>query len=307
MQFGLLLIVATSLSAIMAFAWALARSTGKSGWIDAIWSFSVGAGSVIAVVLADATWQRRSAILILILLWSLRLGFHIAKRSARHGEDPRYAKLLQEWGESASSRLFWFLQIQAFAALILVLAVYIAAVSRSGFPYVWDIIAIAIIAIALAGEALSDAQLAQFRRTPEAKTEVCETGLWAYSRHPNYFFEWLFWCAWPLLGITASPWSWLSLLAPIQMYWLLVHVSGIPPLEEYMLKSRGEKFRALQRRVNAFFPGWGKSRKIKGLNVIKLGHASQCRKDRFCERHVHETCRIQMSENTSRNLISKDH
>ncbi|MBB4449781.1 DUF1295 domain-containing protein, partial [Aliirhizobium cellulosilyticum] len=85
-----------------------------------------------------------------------------------------------------------------------------------------------------------------------AKTEVCETGLWRYSRHPNYFFEWMFWCCWFLLA--ASP-SWLSLLAPLLMYWLLVHVSGIPPLEDHMLRSRGEKFRALQRRVNAFFPG----------------------------------------------------
>ncbi|MCK1977850.1 hypothetical protein LNK15_12510, partial [Jeotgalicoccus huakuii] len=65
MQPRLLLVVAISLSAIMAFAWALERKTGKSGWIDAIWSFSVGGGSVIAIILADATWQRRLAIMIL--------------------------------------------------------------------------------------------------------------------------------------------------------------------------------------------------------------------------------------------------
>lgn len=255
MQLSLLLIVAFCLSAIMALAWLIERKTGKSGWIDAIWSFSVGGGSILAVLLADATWHRRSAILILILMWSLRLGFHIAWRSIRHGEDPRYAKLMKEWRESASLRLFWFLQTQAVAAFVLVLAVYLAAVSRPGFPYFFDMIATVIIVIALAGEALSDVQLERFRKTPEAKTEVCETGLWAYSRHPNYFFEWMFWCAWPLLAINEFWLSWLSLLAPIQMYWLLVHVSGIPPLEEHMVKSRGEKFRALQRRVNKFFPG----------------------------------------------------
>ncbi|OYR19387.1 DUF1295 domain-containing protein [Brucella thiophenivorans] len=259
MQPDLLLIVAISLSLIMSFAWGLERKTGKSGWIDAIWSISVGLGSLIAVLWADTPWQRRSAILILILVWSLRLGLHIAQRSLSHGEDPRYTKLMKEWGDNASKRLFWFLQIQALAAFILVLSVYLAAVSRPDFPNVWDVIAVAIIAIAIAGEALSDAQLAKFRKTPAAKTEICESGLWAYSRHPNYFFEWLFWCAWPLMAINASPWSWVSLLAPIQMYWLLVHVSGIPPLEEHMLKSRGEKFRALQRRVNAFFPGPKKS------------------------------------------------
>ena len=94
-----------------------------------------------------------------------------------------------------------------------------------------------------------------FRQTPEAKTEVCEAGLWRYSRHPNYFFEWVFWCAWPLFAVGTSAWAWTSLLAPALMYWLLVHVSGIPPHEEHMLRSRGDKFRALQARVNAFFPG----------------------------------------------------
>ncbi len=174
MQPGLLLVVAISLSAIMAFAWALERKTGKSGWIDAIWSFSVGAGSIIAVMFADATWQRRSVILILILAWSLRLGFHIAKRSMRHGEDPRYARLIKEWGENASVRLFWFLQIQALAAFILVVTVYLAVVGRPGFPYVGDMVGVAIIAIALIGEALSDAQLAQFRMTQKPKQKFAK-------------------------------------------------------------------------------------------------------------------------------------
>lgn len=255
MQIGLLLIVAIFLSLLMSFAWALERKTGKSGWIDAIWSLSVGLGAMVAVLLADTSWPRRSAILILILAWSLRLALHIGQRSMSHGKDPRYAKLMKEWGDSAPKRLFWFLQIQALAAFILVLSVYLATVSRPEFPHFVDMITVVLIAIAITGEALSDAQLAQFRKRPAAKTEICETGFWAYSRHPNYFFEWLFWCAWPFMAITASPWSWLSLLAPIQMYWLLVHVSGIPPLEDHMIKSRGEKFRALQRRVNAFFPG----------------------------------------------------
>ncbi|RYE53166.1 MAG: DUF1295 domain-containing protein, partial [Rhizobiaceae bacterium] len=125
----------------------------------------------------------------------------------------------------------------------------------AGFPRAADMLALAVAAIALGGEALADAQLDGFRRTPEAKTEVCETGLWRYSRHPNYFFEWLFWCSWPIFALSSEIWSWWSLFAPLLMYWLLVHVSGIPPLEQHMLRSRGEKFRALQRRVNAFFPG----------------------------------------------------
>jgi steroid 5-alpha reductase family enzyme len=255
MDVFLLIILAIFLSAAMAGAWAIQRWTGRSGWIDTIWSFAVGSGGMAAALFADGDFTRRMIALALIAAWSLRLGSHIAARTHGRDEDPRYAKLVEEWGDRASLRLFLFLQVQALAAFILVFAVYLAATNDASFPGVFDVLALVIAAVALCGEAIADRQLALFRRTPEAKTEVCETGLWRYSRHPNYFFEWLFWCCWLAFSLPGPAWSWLAILAPVQMYWLLVHVSGIPPLEEHMLRSRGEKFRALQRRVNAFFPG----------------------------------------------------
>jgi steroid 5-alpha reductase family enzyme len=251
----LLIIIALWLSTVMAGAWAIQRATGASGWIDTIWSFAVGFGGIIAAVFSDGATGRRVTVAIIVAAWALRLGGHIGARTKGNDEDPRYAKLIEDWGQSAAWRLFLFLQIQALVAFILVFAVYLAATQQAAFPRLIDLAAVSVAIIALLGEALSDAQLSRFRKTPEAKTEVCETGLWRYSRHPNYFFEWLFWCCWPLFAISGPIWSWLSLLAPALMYWLLVHVSGIPPLEEHMLRSRGEKFRALQRRVNAFFPG----------------------------------------------------
>ncbi|RWX75438.1 DUF1295 domain-containing protein [Neorhizobium lilium] len=255
MDHRVLLWLAIGLSISMSFAWAVQRRTGSSGWIDTIWSFSVGAAGIASALIVEGVLERRIAVLVVIGLWAVRLGTHIGWRTKGGGEDPRYARFIEDWGASASRRLFWFLQIQAAAAFILILAVYLAAANPSPFPHLIDLLALLVAVTALTGEALSDHQLARFRRSPQAKTEVCETGLWAYSRHPNYFFEWLGWCAWPLLAITASPWTWLSLLAPALMYWLLVYVSGIPPLEEHMLRSRGHKFEALQKRVNAFFPG----------------------------------------------------
>ncbi len=259
MDILLLVIIAIWVSLAMAGAWAVQRFTGQSGWIDTIWSAAVGIGGVVVALFAHGDFGRRIAALIIIGAWAIRLGGHIGVRTGVGGEDPRYAKLFEEWGAGASSRLFMFLQIQALAAFILVLAVYLAAANNAAFPRTIDALAIAVALVALGGEAVADAQLARFRRTPQAKTSVCEVGLWRYSRHPNYFFEWLFWCCWPLLALAAPFWSWLSLLAPLLMYWLLVHVSGIPPLEEHMLRSRGEQFRALQRRVNALFPGPRKS------------------------------------------------
>lgn len=260
----LLIVIAIWLSLAMTGAWAIQRATGLSGWIDMIWSGAVGIGGMIAVLFSHGQSDRRVMIGCLIAAWALRLGSHIGSRTRGATEDPRYAKFIEEWGDSAAWRLFVFLQIQALAAFVLVLAVYLAATNTAPFLRILDLIALFVAILALGGEAISDAQLARFRKTPQAKTEVCEVGFWRYSRHPNYFFEWLFWCAWPILGLTASMWSTLSLLAPLLMYWLLVHVSGIPPLEEHMLRSRGEKFRSLQRRVNAFFPGPRKSETIPG-------------------------------------------
>ena len=256
MDLVLLGMIAAGLVVMMTIAWAIQRATGSSGWIDTIWSFAVGLGGIVAAIFVDGDSGRRIAAFLIIVVWSLRLGLHIAGRTRGAGEDPRYAKLIEGWGSAAALRLWLFLQVQALAAFILVLAVYLAAANPESFPRFIDLLAIAVAVIAIGGEVIADRQLANFRKTPEAKTGVMEIGLWRYSRHPNYFFEWLGWCAWPLLAITLPlGWNWLSLLAPLLMYWLLVYVSGIPPLEQHMLASRGDKFRALQARVNAFFPG----------------------------------------------------
>jgi steroid 5-alpha reductase family enzyme len=256
MDLPLLIALAIGLSGIMTVAWAIQRATGSSGWIDTIWSFAVGIGGMAAALFTEGEPTRRALAFAMVAAWSIRLGLHIAARTRGAGEDPRYAKLIEEWGPRASLRLWLFLQVQALAAFILVLAVQLAAANPKPSLRAIDLVAAVVAVIAIAGEAISDRQLAAFRRSKAARTEVMEEGLWRYSRHPNYFFEWLFWCSWPLMALGLSVgWSWLSLLAPIQMYWLLVHVSGIPPLETHMLASRGDKFRALQGRVNAFFPG----------------------------------------------------
>jgi len=271
MSFAGLFLLAVLLSVTMAFAWFVQRRTGASGWIDTIWSLGVGVGGVIAALLpADGDHAgRRWVCVALIALWSLRLGLHIGARTHGADEDPRYAALIREWGANFSSRLFWFLQAQAACAFALVLAVYAAASNPALFPRLCDLVAIAIALVAIAGEALSDWQLSRFRKHNKGSGRICEAGLWAYSRHPNYFFEWLGWCAWPLLAVTLSgghDLGWLSVLAPALMYWLLVHVSGIPPLEEHMLRSRGAAFRDLQARVNAFFPG---PRRLSPSSVTK--------------------------------------
>ena len=111
--------------------------------------------------------------------------------------------------------------------------------------------------IAILGEAWADATLARFRAEPANRGGVCEKGPWAWSRHPNYFFEWLSWLGYALLAVDPSgawPQGWLAFCGPLLMYWLLAHVSGVPPLEKHMVASRGDAYRRYQARVSAFFP-----------------------------------------------------
>lgn len=258
----LMLLLAVVLSVTMACAWLVAIRTGRSGWIDAIWSFAVGAGGVAAALLpleGDASWQvRQSVVAVLAAVWSLRLGLHIVVRTAGGGDDPRYAQLREEWGANFKGRLFWFLQIQAAAAFLLVMAIFAAARNPAEGLGVGDWLGIAVLIVAVAGEAIADRQLTAFRADHANRGRVCDQGLWGVTRHPNYFFEWLGWVAYPLIAIDlggAYPWGWAAFAGPVFMYWLLVHVSGIPPLEAHMLRSRGEKFREYQQRVNAFWPG----------------------------------------------------
>ena len=194
---------------------------------------------------------------LLIALWSLRLGAHILVRTREAGDDPRYRELISQWGAHADLRMFLQLQSQAAVGLILALSVSLAAHNTRPSLGLSDFLGFALLVGALAGEAVSDWQLRRFRSDTANHGRICEAGLWSLSRHPNYFFEWLCWLAYPLIAIDMSghnPLGWLTLAAPACMYGVLVHISGIPPLEEHMLRSRGAKFRALQARTRPFFP-----------------------------------------------------
>ena len=254
-----LALTALGLSLAMAGAWAIARRPGLSGWTDAIWSYAVGVAGVVAALVPvnGAPGGRQWLVALFAGAWSLRLGTHIALRSTGGHDDPRYAELRREWGVRFSARLFGFLQIQAVAGWLLAVTIMLAA--RNPAPgLVWsDIAGALVLVVAIAGEALSDAQLRAFRANPANQRRVCEAGLWGLSRHPNYFFEWLGWLGYAVIAIGPDGqrgWGWLALGGPAFMYWLLVHVSGIPPLEAHMLRSRGDAFRASQRRIRAFWP-----------------------------------------------------
>lgn len=247
------------LAIMMAGAWVAQQRTGNSGWVDAFWTFAVGlvgATTAMIVMQGDQVAWRQILVAALVAAWAIRLGGYIMARTIGSDDDPRYAEMARSWGKSAPRNMAGLLQAQALAALPLTAAIAVAA-HRPGGLMLTDVIGAGMLVIAILGEGLADRQLAAFRARPENANRICADGLWAWSRHPNYFFQWLGWLAYPIIAIDPTgtyPLGLLALLAPVAMYWFLVHVSGIPPLEAHMLRSRGDAFRSYQAKTSAFFP-----------------------------------------------------
>jgi steroid 5-alpha reductase family enzyme len=159
----LAVLLALLLSGAMALAWRIALTTGQSGRIDAIWAFATGSAAVTAAAASQGGPLRRILVCAMAAIWSLRLGLYLWRRAIGGGDDPRYAALKQSWGEAAPWRLFLFLQIQAAASWPLALTVYCAAAApRPGLDG-RDGLAVVVFAIASAGEAIADRQMASFQ------------------------------------------------------------------------------------------------------------------------------------------------
>ncbi|WP_244999697.1 DUF1295 domain-containing protein [Brevundimonas nasdae] len=245
---------------VMTAAWLVQRRTDQGGWADAFWSLGLGAAGIgvsLAPLNDGSPSPRQWLAAVLIGLWGLRLGLHIAARAAHEQEDARYARLREDWGADFQTKMFGFLMLQAAAAAFLALSILTAAHNPTPGLTLQDGLAALIFVSALLGEGLADRQLAAFKAEPANRGRVCDTGLWAWSRHPNYFFEWLGWCAWPVFAIDFRgdwPWGWLALTGPIYIYWLLTQVSGVPLLEAHMRRSRPDAFEAYAASTSRFFP-----------------------------------------------------
>ncbi|TDR94269.1 DUF1295 domain-containing protein [Enterovirga rhinocerotis] len=244
-----------AMSAVMASATLVERRTGNSGWIDVIWTFGLGTTGAIGALLPFGVgpMSRRMLVAALAIAWAARLGSHVARRTRGIAEDPRYARLKRDWGDSARAKLARLLQMQALASLPLALGIVLAAHNPSPWLGWQDLIGVAVFFAGFAGGSVADGQLRAFARA--RRGGVCDRGVWAWSRHPNYFFECVLWSAYAFIAVAASyPWGWLAILAPISMTLLLTRISGIPPLEEHMLAKHGDAYRRYQQRTSAFVP-----------------------------------------------------
>jgi steroid 5-alpha reductase family enzyme len=251
---------------VMAALWQWQRRSGDAGIVDVAWGLGVAALATGYAVVSDGHPTRRFVVALLAILWAVRLSGYILVRVMTLPEDGRYQTMKQEWGGDAQRKLFAFFQMQALASVIFSLPMWFAVRGKEPLSG-WDFAGILLWFIAIGGETIADRQLAIFRGNPGNRGMVCNIGLWRYSRHPNYFFEWLHWWSYVLLSIGAS-WGWLTLIGPLLMLYFILYVTGIPPTEAQALRSRGDAYREYQRTTSPFVPWFPLGRKstVQGMN-----------------------------------------
>lgn len=253
----MLLLTAIVLVGLFTLGFLLAWRIHNWSWVDVLWtsSFPILCASFF---LNDSTLLDSlpmKVLSVMYLLWALRLGIHLARRIlAIHPQmEGRYLKLQKQWQHREAFSFFVFFMFQAALVAMLSLPIFLVSSAREPFSNLW-FVGVFVWVVSFGGEILADSQLEAFKSDPANKGKVCEAGLWAYSRHPNYFFECLMWLAYAILASFVHPWGWLAGISALLMLFLITKVTGIPPTEAQSLRSRGEAFRDYQRRVSAFVP-----------------------------------------------------
>lgn len=252
-----LLVSAWAVSALlMVLLWIVQRRLRNAAVADVGWCY--GLAAVVWWYAASVSGEpaRRLLVALMVFLYAVRLGTHVLiDRVWNKTEDGRYRALRLRWGEQEPIRMFWYFQLQA--AAIALFSLPPLTVMQNPHPpfHFWDLAGFLLWAVAVAGEAVADRQLAAFRSKPWNRDRVCRVGLWRYSRHPNYFFEWLHWWSYVLMGLASPMGNWsLTLIGPIAMGWALLKVTGIPWTEAQTMTTRGEDYATYRRTTNAFFP-----------------------------------------------------
>jgi steroid 5-alpha reductase family enzyme len=238
---------------LFTLTWVLQLRTKNAAIVDTVWAVSYPLQAMLYFVMVPGFPVRQIILVVLVSLWGFRLGLYLLQRTQGHPEDARYTALRNEWGHQQNWKMLRFYWFQAWFAFLLATPFLLINLNTTPDILWIEWIGFGIFLVAWIGESIADAQLQQFKKNPSHRGKICRQGLWKYSRHPNYFFEWLIWVgiAWIALGSAGGYIAWLC---PLLMYYFLVYVTGIKYTEDHMLRTRGDAFRDYQQRTSAFFP-----------------------------------------------------
>ena len=233
-----LFITSAAVLVYMTVWFVIAQVKGRNDIVDVAWGPGFILAALVSLVVGGVYTSRGLLISLLVLMWGIRLAMHIHARNRGKGEDHRYRKWREEWGESVYLRSF----LQVFmlqGVLLVIVAVPVIFVNASPpAPYSWlNLVGIAVWLTGFGFEAVGDWQLLRFIRDPANRGKLMTGGLWRYTRHPNYFGDAAQWWAYYLIALAAG--GWWTIFSPIIMTTLLVRVSGAALLEKTMDKRPG--------------------------------------------------------------------
>jgi steroid 5-alpha reductase family enzyme len=242
---------AATLLVVFAVTFGIARRIGRYNVVDVAWGLGFIAVAIVAATLGHGDPSRRWLLLALVAIWGLRLSGYIHRRSAGKGEDPRYTDLLRD--ATVGQVVVKVFLVQGFATWFISLPLQLSAVTGPT-PRPLLVITAAGVLVWLTGitfEAVGDRQLRVFKADPAHRGALMDRGLWAWTRHPNYFGDATVW--WGLWLITiAGWWSLATVFSPALMTYFLVYATGARLTEKYMRGRQG--FAEYQQRTSFFIP-----------------------------------------------------
>ena len=261
MMFELLALNAAILIVLVLIQWAISVKINDVSFIDAFWGAGMG-------LLAAASWlhvgggpgELATLIMVMTAAWGFRLGIHLFLRWRREGEDRRYKRILKgarEKGQFAKAALtrVWLMQA---VLLFMVSSPAQVGILASGdpapiTPLAWG--GFALWSVGVFFEWVGDWQLSRFRANPANKGHVLDTGLWRYTRHPNYFGDFCaWWGIWLTCAAAGGEYAAATVIGPIFLSFTLTKWSGVPLLEKGLNKTKGNRYAIYERRTSAFFP-----------------------------------------------------
>jgi steroid 5-alpha reductase family enzyme len=254
---NLFLLAGAVILVLMIILWLISLIIKNASIVDIFWGIGFIIVAWFAFSFAQGYLPRKTLVCILTTIWGLRLALHIGIRNWGKPEDFRYAK----WREENGMRWWWFSFFQVFllqGVLMWIISTPLIAAQTSGFPAILsplDLIGASLWTLGLLFESIGDLQLTLFKSNGANKGKLLTTGLWKYTRHPNYFGEAVLWWGYYVIALAAG--YWWTIFSPIIMTFLLLRVSGVAMLERTMKLRPG--YEEYIRNTNAFLPWFPKN------------------------------------------------
>ena len=241
---------------VLTLSWAVYLKTGEASFVDVVWAVLTAIFSIYLLA-GNYTVELRFWLLsTMISAWCLRLSTHLIFRLRTTGEDTRYKRMKERWGDKSRKKFFFFFQAQALFAVVFALPFLKAG--ESGNPInAFDYAGILVWLIGFCVCSISDYQLTRFKLDSSGNMKVCRSGLWKYSRHPNYFGEWMVWTGYSIFGLQTDNGA-LLLAVPVLLYVMITRVSGSSHIEKAKLRTANAEYTQYINSTSSFFPWFPK-------------------------------------------------